>query len=198
MRESSESRSESRAKREYRTVQLYRVVLSGAVLFQNTIVHTGSINFRQPPPDIVTIRATPSRYPHFSEYILEITTMQYLNYQDQYKFPAPFQDPHKSSTTVQNPSFRALQFSDSARLRFHSQDRPILKAPPPRATAEQLYVHLCRKVHTVKNKRCASTGRARGPFTEAAHDGQVRIPISDLTIVCGLAEPQQQAHSKCT
>ena len=90
--------------------------------------HTESTNFRLPPPEIVTIRATPSQYPHFSEYIRKITTMQYLNYQDQYIFLAPSQDPHKSSPTVQNPSFRALQFSDSALLRVHSQDRPILKA----------------------------------------------------------------------
>ena len=61
-----------------------------------------------------------------------------------------------------------------------------------------MYVCLHCKVHTVKNKRCASTGRARGPFTEAAHDGPLRIPISERTIVCRLAEPQQQAYSKCT
>ena len=97
--------------------------------------HTESTNFRLPPPEIVTIRATPSRYPHFSEYIRKITTMQYLNYQDQYIFLAPSQDPHKSSPTAQNPSFRALQFSESALLRFHSQDHPIEASRRARPTA---------------------------------------------------------------
>ena len=61
-----------------------------------------------------------------------------------------------------------------------------------------MYVCLHDKVHTVKMERCACTVRPRGGFTEAAHDSQVTNPFSNLTIVCRLAETQQQAHSECT
>eukprot|EP01043_Picozoa_sp_COSAG02_P023186 COSAG02_NODE_1231_length_13766_cov_16.546572_6_plen_66_part_00 len=41
-------------------------------------------------------------------------------------------------------------------------------------------MHVCLyygKVHAVKIERCASTARARGAFTEAAHDGPARSEI---------------------
>ena len=62
----------------------------------------------------------------------------------------------------------------------------------------KLYVCLYSKVHTVKNKRCACTARARGPFMEAAHDSVVRNSISNLTVVCRLRESQQQTDCNCT
>ena len=45
---------------------------------------------------------------------------------------------------------------------------------------------------------CAPTVSLLLRFSEAAHDGQVRNRISDLTIVCRLRESPARAHSSCT
>ena len=61
-----------------------------------------------------------------------------------------------------------------------------------------MYVCLHDKVHTVKMERCACTVRPRGGFSEAAHDSPVTNHFCHRTIVCGLAETQQEAHTECT
>ena len=49
-----------------------------------------------------------------------------------------------------------------------------------------------------RNRSCAVTVSLVLSFSEAAHDGQVRKGICNLTVVCRLGESPARAHSTCT
>ena len=85
--------------------------------------------------------------------------------------------------------------SYTARCQQDNLAAPVRGTRTP--TTDQLYVNLHCKGPTVEMERCASTARARGSFTEADRAGQVRNPISDLTVAVRSRSGQQQTHSKC-